>query len=277
MRTVSLLFSAVLLLLLPGVAAAQHVEVQAVKLTNGTIYHGRVTESADSLSIELAAGGTLVVSRSQVRSVTTVRGQLRDGDFWAQDLNETRLFFAPTARTLPRGAGYLSTYMIILPFVGYGLTDAVTLSGGVIPFFGDGMPLIGYAAPKVRVLATETMQAAVGGIGFFSTDASESVGIVYGVTSFGRSSDAAVSLGAGFGYAGAEMANTPVLMAGFETRTSRRTKLISENWLFPRDGVLLSLGPRFMGERMSGDLGFVMPLFGGATGIFPVVNFVWNW
>lgn len=277
MRTVSMFFSAALVLVLAGSTAAQHIEVQAVKLTNGTTYHGRVTESGDSLSIALASGGTLTLARAQVRSVTTVRGQMRDGDFWAQDLNETRLFFAPTARTLPRGAGYVSTYMIVLPFVGYGVTDAITLSGGVLPFLGGGAPVVGYAAPKVRVLATETMQAAVGALAFFSSDADESVGILYAVTSLGRSSDASVSLGAGFGYVGSEMANTPVLMGGFESRTSRRTKLVSENWIFPGDGVILSIGPRFMGDRMSGDLGLAMPLFGDGTFIFPLVNFVWNW
>jgi hypothetical protein len=277
MRTFSLLSGIALVLLLCSGAAAQQVEVQAVKVAGGTTYHGWVTESRDSITIELAAGGTVTLPRALVQRISTVRGRLKDGDFWAQDLNETRLFFGPTARTLPRGAGYVSVYMFILPFVGYGVTDAVTISGGVLPFFGEGVPVIGYAAPKVQLLARENVQAAVGALAFFSSDADESVGILYGVTSLGKSSDASVSLGAGFGYAGSEMANTPVLMAGFERRTSRRTKLVSENWVFPRDGVILSFGPRFMGERMSGDLGFAMPLFGDGTVIFPMVNFVWNW
>jgi hypothetical protein len=277
MRTTPLTFGVILVLIMCRGAAAQQVEVQAVKVAGGTTYHGRVTESPDSVGIELAGGGTLTLPRAHVRSIASVKGQLRNGEFWAQDLNETRLFFAPTARTLPRGAGYVSVYMFVLPFVGYGVSDAVTLAGGMLPFFGDDMPLIGYAAPKVQLMARESVQAAIGGLAFFSSDADESVGILYGVTSFGRSSDASVSLGAGFGYAGSEMANTPVLMAGFETRTGRRTKLVSENWVFPRDGVILSFGPRFIGERMSGDLGFAMPLFGEGTFIFPMVNFVWNW
>jgi hypothetical protein len=277
MRILSLLSGILLVLLMCSGAAAQQVEVQAVKVAGGTTYHGRVTETPDSITIELAAGGTVTLPRALVQRITSVRGRMKNGDFWAQDQNETRLFFGPTARTLPRGAGYVSVYMFILPFIGYGVTDAVTISGGVLPFFGEGMPVIGYAAPKVQLLAREKVQAAVGALAFFSSDADESVGILYGVTSLGESSDASVSLGAGFGYAGADMANTPVLMAGFEKRTSRRTKLVSENWVFPRDGVILSFGPRFMGERMSGDLGLAMPLFGDGTVIFPMVNFVWNW
>jgi hypothetical protein len=277
MRIVSLLSGAVLVLLVSSGAAAQQVDVQAVRVAGGTTYHGAVTESPDSITIELAAGGTLTLPRAHVRDIRTVRGQLRNGEFWAQDLNETRLFFGPTARTLPRGAAYVSVYMFVLPFAGYGVSDAVTLAGGVLPFFGEDMPLIGYVAPKVQILATESVQAAVGALAFFSSEAAESAGILYGVTSFGRSSDASVSLGAGFGYVGTEMASTPVLMAGFETRTSHRTKLVSENWVFPGEGVIFSFGPRFMGERMSGDLGLVMPLFGDGGVIFPMVNFVWNW
>lgn len=157
------------------------------------------------------------------------------------------------------------------------MTARVTLAGGVLPFFGEGVPVVGYAAPKVQVVSRDRMQAAVGGLAFVSTDSEESVGIAYGVMSFGRSSDASVSLGAGFGYAGSDLANTPVLMAGWERRTSRRVKLISENWIFPGDGVILSLGTRFMGEHMSADLGFAMPMFGEGAILFPVVNFVWNW
>jgi hypothetical protein len=277
MRIESLFCSIALVLLLFSGAAAQQVEVQAVKLTSGTTHYGQVTESPDSVTIALASGGTLTIPRSQVRSISSVRGQLHNGDFWARDLNETRLFFAPTARTLPSGDGYVSVYMFVLPFIGYGVTDAVTLAGGVLPFFGGDVPVVGYVAPKIQVLSRDRVQAAVGGLAFFSSDADESVGILYAVTSLGQSSDASVSLGAGFGYAGSDMANTPVLLAGFERRVGRRIKLVSENWIFPRDGVLLSFGPRFMGERMSGDLGLAVPAFGDGTFVFPLVNFVWNW
>jgi hypothetical protein len=170
MRIVSLLSGAVLVLLVSSGAAAQQVDVQAVRVAGGTTYHGAVTESPDSITIELAAGGTLTLPRAHVRDIRTVRGQLRNGEFWAQDLNETRLFFGPTARTLPRGAAYVSVYMFVLPFAGYGVSDAVTLAGGVLPFFGEDMPLIGYVAPKVQILATESVQAAVGALAFFSRD-----------------------------------------------------------------------------------------------------------
>lgn len=277
MCTRSVLLGAALVMIAAHGLTAQQVEVQAVKLGGGTTYYGSVNESADSVFVELTSGGTVTLPRSQVRSIRTVRGTMSNGEFWTQDLSETRLFFGPTARTLPRGVGYVSVYELVLPFVGYGVTDRVTLAGGVLPFFGEEIPVIGYFAPKIQVVSRDRVQAAVGGLAFVSTDSEESVGIVFGVASFGRSSDSSVSLGAGFGYAGSDLASTPVLMAGWERRTSRRVKLISENWIFPGEGVILTLGTRFIGEHMSADLGLGAPAFGEGAILFPLVNFVWNW
>lgn len=277
MRTRSAVLGAALVIIAAHGVTAQQVEVQAVKLGSGTTYYGSVSESADSVFIELAAGGSVRLPRSHVRSIRPARGNLSNGEFWTQDLNETRLFFGPTARTLARGVGYVSVYELVLPFVGYGVTDRVTLAGGVLPFFGEDIPVVGYVAPKVQVVAREGMQAAVGGLAFVSTDSEESVGIVFGVMSLGRSSDSSVSLGVGFGYAGSDLANTPVLMAGWERRTSARLKLISENWVFPGEGAILSFGTRFIGERMSADVGLAMPMSGDDSVLFPLVNFVWNW
>jgi hypothetical protein len=273
----SMVLGAALVTVAAQAVAAQQGEVLAVKVGSGPTYYGSVTETADSVFVELVTGGTVTLPRQQVRSIRPVRGELSNGEFWTQDVNETRLFFAPTARTLPRGEGYVSVYEFFLPFVGYGVTDRVTLAGGVLPFFSEGSPVVAYAAPKVQVMSRDVVQAAVGGLAFVSSDSEESVGIVYGVMSLGRSSDSSVSLGAGFGYAGSDLANKPVLMAGWERRTSRRTKLISENWVIPGGVAILSFGSRLIGERMSADLGLAMPIFDEGVFVFPLVNFVWNW
>ena len=68
-------------------------------------------------------------------------------------------------------------------------------------------------------------------------------------------------------------------MIGGETRVSRRIKLITENWFFTGAGGdgLVTGGVRFIGDRLSADLGL-----GGATGAdgsgccLPLVNCVWN-
>jgi len=67
----------------------------------------------------------------------------------------------------------------------------------------------------------------------------------------------------------------PVLMLGGERRLSRRVKLLSENYLFDGAGVA-SIGVRFLGERLSADLGGAVPLGVDGSVVVPVVNFVWT-
>ena len=53
-------------------------------------------------------------------------------------------------------------------------------------------------------------------------------------------------------------------------------KLITENYLFPGGVGLISVGPRFFGERLSADLGLAMPVGADDIFVFPLVNFTWN-
>jgi hypothetical protein len=73
-----------------------------------------------------------------------------------------------------------------------------------------------------------------------------------------------------------ETSGSAVAMVGGERRVSRRVKLVTENYLF-KNGGILSGGVRFLGERLSADLGFFAPLTGGDfTVLAPIVNFVWT-
>jgi hypothetical protein len=67
-------------------------------------------------------------------------------------------------------------------------------------------------------------------------------------------------------------------MAGFESRVSRRIKLVSENYLIADEGVgLISFGPRSIGDRLAADLGLAAPVGSGKPFVFPLINFVYNW
>jgi hypothetical protein len=217
-----------------------------------------------------------------------------DGEFWAEDKHTTRLFFAPTGRTLRTGEGYAGLFFI-LPFVGYGATDNVTIAGGM-PLIGslDQVPV--WIAPKLRVHNADGVQVSTGvfavhvpgstyydyepnnpyGPGRERRDPSQFVGIAYGVGTFGDN-DNALHLGTGVTFGGDET-EVP-LMIGGEFRTSRRHKFITENWLLPvTGGGALSGGIRFMGDRWTTDLG-LMAIFGtddwGGESIpyFPIVSF----
>jgi hypothetical protein len=135
--------------------------------------------------------------------------------------------------------------------------------------FGELEPF--YVAPKVQVFRTARAAISVGTLALFFDD--EIVGINYAVGTFGTP-DHALTLGLGFGFSGDQFSNQPVAMIGGETRTSRRIKLVTENYFLPgEDGLLFSAGLRFIGDRFSTDLGIAGFVGGTSACCIPLINF----
>lgn len=249
-----------------------------LRMGDGTTYVGQVAAVAgDSITISTATGVRVQFHRAQLSAVRVAEGRLVDGQFWRRDSNRTRLFFAPTARTLDAGDGYAGLFFV-LPFVGYGLTDAITLAGG-LPLFGGsdgGVPFF-YLAPKVKVYSTERTELSGGVLAVFGADSDTDVaGVGYGVGTFG-SEDRALTLGAGIPFASGEgAADRFVVMVGGETRVGRRLKLLTENWAIPGEsGALLTGGIRLMGERWTTDLGLAAAVGSDGYFYFPIVSFAY--
>lgn len=261
------------------VAADSTVEV---RLRDGSVLYGRIVERSESKVVILTSGGVRIeLDMIQVASIRNVTNRGRDGRYWPPDPNASRLFFTATARPLAKGEGYLSSYFIFFPMVGYGITDRITLAAGT-PIIPGAFGEIWYLAPKMTLLNREKLSVAVGALGFwapFEADIGSSVGIAYTAATYG-SRDHALTLGAGWGYISdegtADLSSRPVFMLGGETRRAASLKLITENW-FTVDGGSLdglsSFGVRFIGERLSTDLGIIKPI--GGWGYFPMVNFVY--
>lgn len=100
------------------------------------------------------------------------------------------------------------------------------------------------------------------------------MGIAYGVTTVGDE-DSAVTIGAGYAYETGDGGGGAVVMVGGEHRIHRRLKFITENYLWKGGSGLVSGGVRFIGDRLSADLGLVVPITDDGFFAFPIVNFVW--
>ncbi len=246
--------------------------VYEVTLTDGSSIMARVTEVSGSQVVFTTVGGLRIeVERAQIRDLRPVDGRVVDGEYWRRDRSDTRLFFTSTGRTLAKGEAYVGTYVIVLPFVAVGVTDRFTLAGGAPVLFGEFEPF--YIAPKLNLVNTESAQISLGTLLFFFDD--ENVGVAYGAGTFG-SRDNALTAGLGFGYSGTDFESQPVAMVGGETRVSRRVKLMTENYFLPGEtGFVYSFGLRFIGERLSTDIGIAG--FAGADDdggcCLPMVNF----
>ncbi len=261
-----------------------------VTLHNGATYVGEVVDAVDeieaagpgqSLHLRLPDGEVMVLTRASIAREETVRGRLRGGEFWPSDPNASRLFFAATGRSLPAGSGTFNAYYGVIPFVGLGLTDRVSIAGGTPLFFGggdDGRLL--YLAPKVQVIRRERVQVAAGVLAFHETgELSDNAYLAYGVATFGPTSDEGITVGLAWGREYDAWSSAPTLMFGLDHRTSRRTKLISENYWSPvgGSGGLASVGVRFLAERFAADLALGTPVGSSGLWVFPLVNFSVGW
>lgn len=249
-------------------------EVQVLETKDGTRFVGRTLEiRSDSLVFESRAG-VIRVARANIASLETIpRARMHGGDVWFSNPNTTRLLFAPTGRMLSRGQSYLNnTYLFFLGYAG-GVTDRLTLGGGLSVFpLDDFSDNIFYITPKVGLYQSEQVNVAVGAlVGWAGGEEGDYGGIAYGVSTFGPP-DASFTLGGGYGFAGGELANEPVFMAGTNLRMSRRIAFVSENYLVAGEDPAISYGLRFMGERMTFDLAFINVL--GEDSIFPGIPFV---
>jgi hypothetical protein len=275
---------------LPDRAAAQGTDTVAVaqdsvfeiRLTDGSVLFGRIIEDlGERVVLQTQSGATITLDRAQIVSMSLVQGRMVNGQVWPNDPHATRLFFGPTARAIERGEGYFGVYELFFPFVSYGLTDRFTISAGT-PIVPEAIGEIFYLAPKYEVIRTGNTSAAVGVLALFATSALEggSVGLLYGVGTFG-SPDGALTVGATVPFvAGSDdgdIGHDPAFMLGGEARLTRRTKFITENYLFPKHGALVSGGVRFFGERLSADFGMGAAFGDGETGCcLPLVNFIYS-
>lgn len=243
--------------------------IVSIYLKDGTVLVGRIVKQDETeLRVVTASGADVLVPRSAVDRVEPQRPAL-PGGFRRQDPNHTRLLFAPTGRPLGRGEGQFTDHYVLFPGVSYGLTDNLSIMGGVsiVPGLGLGEQLF-YVAPRVaftisaRSAVSAGLLYATGGEGADRFGA----GIVFAVGTFGDR-QASLSVGGGLGFVRdhgeIEWASKPILMLGGEYQLSNSLALISENWLILGDGFGFGEQPfglafRLFGDRLSVDAGVLL-------------------
>jgi len=266
-------------------------EVQILKLTDGSQLVGEVIQVQEGIVEFKTKMGTMEIAVNQIEEIQVINSsQIKGGKYWFPNPNLTRLYFGPTGRTLKAGSGYFTDLLLFFPGGAYGITDNITIGGGISIFPGvDFGNQIYYFTPKVGFKPKENLDVAISAmiIQLPNTDdeledvdlfdAPSTVGVIYGVGTYGDD-DKSLTFGLGFGYADDEISDKPAVLFGGDYRLSRRLSFVSENWIFPGvDELLVSYGIRFFGEKLSADLGLFNVLnedafFPG----FPVLSFTWN-
>jgi hypothetical protein len=242
-------------------------------LRDGSRVFGTVERETDQeVLFKTSSGATLTARRADIASLRRVKGRIYNGEFRRSDEHRSRLFFAPTARSLDKGQVSVGVFQFLAPFVQVGVTDYFSVGGGTPLLFGfneDERPF--WLTPKLQVYRGSGAQAAVGVLHLSDFDG-HNAGIGYAVTTFGNA-DNALTAGAGVAYAGDDRGG--VMMIGGERRVRSNLKLITENYIWKGGDGFVSGGVRFIGERLSADLALAVPIGVNELFAFPVVNFVY--
>jgi hypothetical protein len=181
----------------------------------------------------------------------------------AVDAGPTRLFFAPTARSLPRGEVTVGLTEVAFPWVEVGLWDRFSLQSAPL-LLGDLTGTGVVVAPKIQIVRSRYLQAAIGT--FQALGSGGTGGVGYAVATLGTERTAA-TVGYGYGYgAVADSVGSPgVLLLGAEQALGRSVRLIVEAYI-GGDGLGLPEKTFMGGLRLcrggwSFDLALVMPVY----------------
>ncbi len=157
------LFFAFFTFLTCQIVFAQHdSSTVVITLKNNTYFTGHI-EHQDSMTVTFITTDKIemVIPSNQIESIRS-KVSKSTGELYAyDDPNDTRLFFAPTSRTLKHGTGYIADYWIFFPFVAVGISDMFILSGGITIMPGAEHQLF-YLAPKISLYQSELFGIAGG-------------------------------------------------------------------------------------------------------------------
>lgn len=235
--------------------------VYLVTLKDGSTMRGTiVSENPQEISLATENVGTVTIKKDQIKSMVLLdQSNLKSGKYWFPNPNYSRYFIGPGIQ-LKKGDGYYQNVDVLFNTVSYGITNYFSLGGGVeLLSTLHGQPII-ILMPKLGFEVTKSLWLG-GGILYVNlsalsgVDISGGLGIGYGSATFGNENNN-VSLGIGWGYVGSRWSDKPVITLSGMARVSPRFGLVTENWFVP-DYSVFTYGIRFIGEKMSVDIGLV--------------------
>ncbi len=250
----------------PAIVYGQDSTKYRVVTNDGNIFIGiLVSENDQEIVIDTEHLGRLTIQRSNIKNMQEVDpNRIKDGEYWHENPQSTRYLFSTNAFGLRKGEGYYQNTWVFFNNVNFGVTDNLSLGGGLIPtfLFGTGSIPV-WLMPKLSIpIANESLNIAAGGLfgGILGED-NTGLGLVYGTATVGNR-DNNLSLGLGYGYADGSWADIPLININGMYRFSKNMFFISENYFVTSDGEtlgLISVALRWAPKNFSVDFGLIRP------------------
>jgi hypothetical protein len=240
--------------------------IYRIVTNDGNTYIGTlVSENDREVVIRTDSVGEITLQRSSIKSMDEIDPRhIKDGEYWHENPHSTRYLFSTSAIGLRKGEGYYQNTWIFFNNVNFGITNNISLGGGLIPtfLFGSGsIPL--WIMPKVSLpVSSESLHIAAGGLfGGVVGEESAGIGLAYGIATVGNR-DNNFSVGLGYGYADGNWADIPLINVNGMYRFKKNMYFISENYFVTAGGEtlgLLSAALRWAPENFAVDFGLLRP------------------
>jgi hypothetical protein len=243
--------------------------VYHIETTDGNEFIGLLVEQNQTeVKLKTEKLGLIAIKRVDIKVMRLITGnKVIDGQYWFDNPQSTRYFWQPNAYGLKKGEGYYQNVWIFGNQLSTGLTDHLSVGVGLVPLFlFGGAPTPVWITPKVSIpVKKDKFNIGVGMLagtvvaGSNWGDGGGAFGILYGTATIG-SRDRNLSIGLGYGYSNGSWASQPVVTVSFLTRVSDRGYIVSESYVFPTGGSLISLGGRRLIKRVAIDFGLFAPV-----------------
>ena len=259
-----LIFILTLVLAFSSTAFAQDTEMYRVETVDGSIFIGElISESNDSITILTESAGAITINRENIRSLEAFDGRGAEQKRWHENHQSSRYLLTPSAIGLRQGQGYYQNSWILFNNVNYGITDHLSIGGGVIPVFLFGSVSVPFwITPKIKLpLESESFHVSAGALIGGAIGESATGGVFYGNSTWGDG-NRNLTLGLGYAFGAGEIETTPVVSISGMIRTGRSIYLVSENYFINDSGFngLASFGVRWAPENFSVDFALLRPL-----------------
>jgi hypothetical protein len=205
-------------------------------LADGGTIKGRLYKiSKEGVQIENSITGIVFASWDKISSLNIYSDEedITIPTAFSGNPNATRFLFAPSAIPLKKGEGYYQNIYFLFNSVNYGLTNHLSISGGlIVPFAVFANVRISGKVGKYWHFGT----GIIGGTSIINLGGKNlRAGIGYGLATAGNENNN-ISVGTGWAFAGVGdstgLAKRPIVTINGILKLSKRVSLVTENWIF---------------------------------------------
>lgn len=246
-------------------------------MEGGNTFIGTIVDEDSSRIILLTeVYGQIHIPLSRMKLKKEIKkSNLVEGELWFNNPHATRYFFMTNGYGLRKGEAYYQNTWVLFNQLSYGITDHITIGGGVVPLFlFAGAPTPVWITPKVAFpIVKDKINMSAGMILGHVLGEGVNFGIAYGDFSVGNR-DNNLTIGVGWAFADSEWANKPTLTLSGMTRVGRKTYLLTENYYIGLSEEssfgIMSVGGRSVQKRLAVDYGLIIPI-GADLGTFVAI------